>query len=69
MCPIVFLAIVNKNEITGLESRFSKLKGANYELSDFSEKKAIVYSKDTDTLPISSTMLELNTPCADSSVY
>ena len=69
MCPITFLAIVNKNELTGLDSRFSELKGANYELSDFSETKAILYSKDTDTLPISRTILELDTPCTDSSVY
>ena len=50
-CPITFIAIIEKDNL-GLIFPLDELKGSDYEISDFSDTHAVVYSKDTDSLPI-----------------
>ena len=50
-CPLTFISIILKDEITQyLPNKPSS--SIKYEISDFSDTHAVVFSKDVDSLPI-----------------
>lgn len=67
-CPITFVTIVETSEDSGPVLP-SEIQDIEYDYVNLTESKAIVYSKNTDNLPISVTTLENEFPCSGSSAY
>lgn len=65
-CPITYLAVIDKANI---RQPPEELAGAQYEISDFTDTKAIIYSKDTDNMPAIETLIDHDLPCLNSAAY
>ena len=59
-CPITYIAIVEKHTLVNGQGH---LENVTYEVSDLSDTRAIIYSKDFDSLPLTKALIDKDIPC------